>query len=151
MLAWLYLSWIDLFALANVRERCVLAALNASCSWGKWAVIGTEGTLSFKGFVFPLRNSRVSVCAGQRGLCPHSQEGSRPHSRTWTLKHRRRTKKGESSPGSEGSTHLLVQAKTSDAKPVCQTPAAVVALTPCSHGARTGISQHKLPGGAAYD
>lgn len=60
-------------------------------------------------------------------------------------------KKGESSPGSEGSTHLLVHAKTSDAKPVCQTPAAVVALTPCSHGARTGISQHKLPGGAAYD
>lgn len=59
--------------------------------------------------------------------------------------------KGGSSPGSEGSTHLLIQAKTSDAKSVCQTPAAVVALTPCSHGARTGISQHKLPCGAAYD
>lgn len=55
-------------------------------------------TLPFRVFVSLLSGSNVSVCVGQQGLCPHSQRGQRPHSRTWTL--------GETQGGGGGATAL---------------------------------------------
>lgn len=53
----------SIIVLANVRERHSKHDAHKESE----RLLRTEGTLSFKVFVFPLRSSHVSVCAGQRG------------------------------------------------------------------------------------
>ncbi|KAI9540089.1 hypothetical protein NQZ68_002023 [Dissostichus eleginoides] len=85
--------------------------------------------------------SKVTV--GQRpGLCTHSQQGQPPLSRTWTLGETQGGGRGGTSSGCEGSTHLQIQAKASDAKPVCQAPLSLRFWPrhPADTEAYTGIS-----------
>ena len=105
----------------------------------------------------PLRGSNVNVSVGQQGLCPHSQRGQRPLSGAWTPG-------GWRGGGSACAPAQVLRGLRSSSNPSqglrCQAglsaPPPLLVLWfwprhPAVTEAETGIGQHKLPHGTAYD